>query len=281
MNRRRKNRMKSAFMLALALAAGIIFLFPLLWMVRGSFLPDEQVIRRIESAGDFLPTTVNFQNYIDVFHRVDFINTLYVSGAFCGVIMVVGLFVNAMCGYAFARLTFFGRDFMFGIVVALVIIPFEALAVPLFIMLGMKLQLVNTLPGLFLPYLAKAFNVFFMRQYYLSFPRELEEAAKVEGATWYRIFFQIALPASMPALATCAVLDFTLHWSEYLWPLIMTNKPEYETVQVGLGHFYTLPPIQWGDIMAYSMMATLPVLLVFAFCQRYLVLSLTTSGLKG
>ena len=274
-------RVMSILKWMVVLAVGLIFLFPLLWMLRGSFLPDDEVIRQIESVSDFLPTSVNFDNYVDVFQRVDFLNTLFVSLAFCSVVMAVGLLINSACGYAFARLDFAGRDILFGVVVALVIIPFEAIAVPLFTFLGVKCQLINTLPGLFLPYLAKAFNIYFLRQYFLSFPRELEEAAKVEGASWYRIFFQVALPTAGPALATCAVLDFTIHWSEYLWPLIMTNRPEYETVQVGLGHFYTLPPIQWGDIMAYSVMATIPIMLVFVFCQRYMVLSFTTSGLKG
>jgi multiple sugar transport system permease protein/fructooligosaccharide transport system permease protein len=165
-------------------------------------------------------------------------------------------------------------------VVALIIIPFEALAIPLFLMVGVKWQLLNTLPGLFLPYLAKAFNIFFMRQYFLSLPVELEEAARVEGASWFRIFFSIALPSAVPALVTCAVLDFVFHWSEYLWPLIITNKTEFETIQIGLGHFYTLPPIQWGDIMAYSVMATVPMLLIFIFFQRYLVASLASTGIK-
>jgi multiple sugar transport system permease protein/fructooligosaccharide transport system permease protein len=203
-----------------------------------------------------------------------------VSFLFTGAIVITGLFINSACGYAFARLQLPGNRLVFTAIAALIIIPFEALALPLFLVVGVKWRLMNTLPGLFLPYLAKAFNIFFMRQYFLSLPRDLEEAARVEGASWLRVFFFVALPLAKPALATCAILDFITHWSEYLWPLIITNKVDFETVQVGLGHFYTLPPIQWGDIMAYSVMATIPMVIIFIFFQRYLVLSMFTTGLK-
>lgn len=273
-------RIKSAIALTAALAAGLAFVFPLLWMLNASFLPDSEVIREIDSISQFIPSSLNLQNYRDVFHRVGFLRTTFVSLVFTGVIAIAGLFINAACGYAFARLRIPFGNLVFALVAALIIIPFEALALPLFLMLGSGLGMMNTLPGLFLPYLAKAFNIFLMRQYFLSLPRDIEEAARVEGASWFRIFFTVALPLAKPALATCAVLDFITHWSEYLWPLIMTNKPEYETIQVGLGRFYTLPPIQWGDIMAYSVLATIPMVIVFIFCQRYLVLSMATSGIK-
>lgn len=264
----------------LALTAGLLFIFPLLWMLNASFLPDSEVIREIDSVSRFIPTDINLRNYRNVFQRVGFLRTTFVSLMFTGVIAISGLLLNSACGYAFARLRIPFGNLVFTLVAALIIIPFEALALPLFLMIGSGFGLMNTLPGLFLPYLAKAFNIFLMRQYFLSMPRDIEEAARVEGASWFRIFFTIALPLAKPALATCAALDFIMHWSEYLWPLIMTNRPEYETIQVGLGRFYTLPPIQWGAIMAYSVMATVPMIIVFVFCQRWLTLSMATTGMK-
>ncbi|MCA1807872.1 MAG: carbohydrate ABC transporter permease [Kiritimatiellia bacterium] len=274
------SRLRQIAACVLALLGGLVFLFPLLWMLRSSLLPHDQVLRALTAWRQLLPWPPRWENYAEVFRRVAFARTLLVSLGFTGVIVVVGMVINAACAYAFARLRLPGGDLLFAVVAALIIIPFEALALPLFIMLGVHGGLMNSLPGLFLPYLAKAFNIFLIRQYFLSLPAELEEAARVEGASWFRIFFQVALPLAKPVLAACAVLDFMLHWSEYLWPLIMTNRPDFETIQLGLGHFYTLPPIQWGGIMAYSVMATLPMMLVFAFFQRYLVLSMATAGLK-
>ena len=273
--------MKKNIILIVAILTGFGFLLPLWWMLRASFLPDTEVVQSIPSILSLFSFDLRLQNYHDVFRRVSLFRTLFVSFAFCSVIVIAGLFINSACGFAFARLQFPGSKALFIIVSSLIIIPFEAISIPLFLLLGVKLNLMNSLPGLFLPYLAKAFNIYYLRQFYLSLPHELEEAARVEGASWVRIYFQIALPLSKPALATCAILDFTAHWSEYFWPLIMTNKPEYETIQVGLAHFYTLPPIQWGDIMAYSVMATIPMIIIFTFFQRYLVLSSATSGIKA
>ena len=264
-----------------ALTAAAAFLLPLLWMVLASFMPDEAVMAGAVSLGELVPRRLTLSNYGDVFRRVAFLRHVGVSLGFTLTVVGVGLFVNSACGFAFARLEMPGREWLFAGVTALIVIPFEALAIPLFLLVGVDWGLMNTLPGLFLPYLAKAFNIYFMRQYFLSLPEELEEAARVEGATWFHVFWHVGLPLAVPALATCAVLDFITHWSEYLWPLIITNRPDMETVQVGLGHFFTLPPIQWGDIMAYSVMATLPMVLIFAFCQRYLRQSFATSGLKG
>ncbi len=271
---------KQFLLAAAALAAGAVFLFPLLWMLRSSFLPHAEVVREISSWRQFLPWPVRLENYANVFRRVHFIRTVGVSLAFSGVIVGAGLLINAACAYAFARLRVPAGGLLFSLVAALIIIPFEALAVPLFLMLGVRGGLMNTLPGLFLPYLAKAFNIFLLRQYFLGLPVELEEAARVEGASWFRIFFRVALPLAKPALAACAVLDFITHWSEYLWPLIMTNRPDFQTIQLGLGHYYTLPPIQWGEIMAYSVMATIPMVVIFVFSQRYLVLSMASAGIK-
>ena len=209
-------------------------------MLNASFLPDSEVIREIDSISQFIPSSLNLQNYRDVFHRVGFLRTTFVSLVFTGVIAIAGLFINSACGYAFARLRIPFGNLVFALWRRLSSSRLK-LALPLFLMLGSGLGMMNSLPGLFLPYLAKAFNIFLMRQYFLSLPRDIEEAARVEGASWFRIFFTVALPLAKPALATCAVLDFITHWSEYLWPLIMTNKPEYETIQVGLGRFYTCP----------------------------------------
>ncbi len=274
-------KFNKVLLLVTAILLGIIFITPLLWMVYTSLLPDEEVLHGILSIKNLFSIKLSFQNYRDVFNRVPFFNTIGLTFLFTGTIATIGLFVNSACAYAFARLPIPGGTILFTLITALIIIPFETLAIPLFLMLGVKCNLMNNFAGLFLPYCAKAFNIFFLRQYFLLLPKDLEEAARIEDASWYRIYFSIALPLAKPAIITCVILDFITHWSEYLWPLIISNKSTFETAQIGLGHFYTLPPIQWGDIMAYSVMATIPMLLIFTLFQRHIVLTNATEGLKG
>jgi ABC-type glycerol-3-phosphate transport system permease component len=272
--------MKKNFLTLLAIIIGIIYLFPILWMLHSSFLNDQIVVKEF-SFNRIFNINFTFSNYIDVFKRLPFVGIIKNTILFILPIVTIGTLINSAAGFVFARLKFKGSGIVFYLITVLVIIPFETLAIPLFLMLGVSWGMMNTIPGLFLPFMAKAFNIYFMRQYYLSLPRELEEAALVEGASWYKIFFKIALPLSLPAIATCIIIDFVFHWSEYLWPLIMTNQLEIETVQLGLGRFYTLPPIEWGDIMAYSVLSTLPVFIIFLLFQKYLVPTHLVSGIKG
>jgi multiple sugar transport system permease protein len=269
-----------ALKIILAIIIALAFLSPLILMLQSSFLPDDMVIRKVTRLSDFIDVSFIVDNYFDIFERILMVRILINSVLFILPIITLGMIINAAAGYAFARLDFKGKDFIFLILASLIIIPFESLALPLFLLIGVRMNLMNTIPGLFLPYLVKAFNIYFFRQYFYSLPKDIEEAARIEGASWYRIFFSIALPLAKPALAAVLILDFTMYWSEYLWPLIITNKVDMETIQLGLAHFYTLPPIQWGDIMAYSVVATIPMFLIFIFFQKYLISAYFTSGIK-
>jgi ABC-type glycerol-3-phosphate transport system permease component len=139
---------------------------------------------------------------------------------------------------------------------------------------------VETLLALTLPFTAKAFNIYFLRQHFLALPAELEEAAIVDGAGPLRIYWHIALPAIRPALATVVILDVLTHWSDFIWPLVVSTRAETRTVQLSLANLFTQPPVQWGDILACAVIATLPVLLLFRVAQRYIVLGHLQSGIK-
>lgn len=268
------------WMISLIVAA--LFLLPLIWMLHASFRPEASIF----TGGAFNLTSLrdlHTGNYTDAWRRASLglgllNSTLQVAG-----ILGIGLFVNSLAAFTFARMTFAGRDVLFTGVVALIILPVEVLAVPLFLTtrdLGLTGGYAPTLAALILPFSAKAFNIFFLRQHFLALPHALEEAARVDGAGSFRIYWNVALPSIRPALATVIVLDVLTHWSDFIWPLIVCTREETRTVQISLANLFTEPPIQWGAILACAVMVTLPVLLVFRLAQRHLITSHLTAGIK-
>ena len=278
---------KNAFSVSLlpwgasALAA-FLFLAPLLWMFFASFRIESTIFDT--SFSNWLsPDGWTTEHYPDAWRRAQlgqaFINSLLQVAGICS----IGLLINAMAAYAFARLYFRGRNILFALVVMLIILPIEVMAIPLFFTsrdLGLTGGYLPAMGGLIIPFLAKAFNIYFLRQHFLSVPIELEEAAAIDGASAWRQFWNISLPAIRPALATVVVLDLLFHWGDFLWPLMISTREETRTVQISLANLFTQPPIQWGDILACSVLATLPVLLLFRFLQRYIVATNSHSGIK-
>lgn len=266
----------------LSLAAALLFLAPLLWMVLAS-LREESRIFQNGLAGWFDSAGWTLTHYGDAWRRADLGRALFNSALQVLVIIGGGLVVNTAAAYAFARLTFRGRDACFAAVVMLIVLPVEVLAVPMFFTardLGLTGGYGAAMAGLTLPFLAKAFNIYFLRQHFLGVPRALEEAAVMDGAGAWRLFWNVALPAVKPALATVIVLDLLTHWGDFLWPLMIATREETRTVQLSLANLFTQPPIQWGDILACSVMATLPVILCFRLLQRHIVLTDTRTGIK-
>jgi multiple sugar transport system permease protein/fructooligosaccharide transport system permease protein len=263
-------------------ACALLFLAPLLWVAAAS-LRDSRTIFALRLDDLFSHHGWTLANYGVAFRRsalpTTFINTLLQVG----LIAALGLLVNAMAAFAFARLQFKWREPLFAAVVALIILPVEVLAVPMFFSardLGLTGGRVAALAGLSLPFVAKAFNIYFLRQHFLSLPTELEQAALLDGASVWRQFWSIALPAVRPALATVALLDVLVHWGDFLWPLLIATREDTRTIQVGLANLFTEPPIDWGAILACSVLATLPVLVLFRLFQRYIVVSDTRVGLR-
>lgn len=266
---------------ASVLVAGL-FLAPLLWMIVGSFR-EEAAIFRTDTASLANARTWTLGNYADAWRRAALGPALVVSVAQVVVIVAGGLIVNAMAAYAFARLRFRGSEALFAGVVMLIILPVEVIAVPMFFTardLGLTGGLGAAMAGLTLPFMAKAFNIYFLRQHFLAVPVQLEEAAVLDGAGVWAQFWRVALPSIKPALATVVVLDVLTHWGDFLWPLLIGTREETRTVQIGLANLFTQPPVQWGDILACAVMATLPVLLLFRWLQRYIVATQVQAGIK-
>ena len=263
--------------LAILTVAALAIAAPFLWILRGAFSPTDGELTRLPPT---LPDAPTLDNFGKVFDQVPFgtfvLNSLIVAGT----VTVAQVFTCSTAAYAFARLRFRGRDAVFAIVIASMMIPVQVTIVPLFLVMS-RLELTNTLWALILPPIFSAFGIFFLRQHLLTIPRELDEAATIDGAGHGRIYLRILLPLSAPALATLAILCFTYWWNDLLLPLVMINDTQTQTLPAGLvllaGRFSTG---SLATIAAGITMAVVPVLVVFVALQRYIVQSIAASGMK-
>jgi multiple sugar transport system permease protein len=258
----------------------LLFILPLAMMFIGSLKADQRVLLESGSLAAFLPGDISLQNYADVFRRSDFTRYFFNSLLITGCIVVCGMLVNSMAAYAFARLQWRGRDLLFNLVLALMILPFEAIAIPLFYgasILGLR----DGYSVQILPFIANAFSIYLFYSFFIGMPKELEEAARIDGASTLRTFFSIIVPNAKPAFASVAILSFLTWWGSYLWPMMVTIGPAVRPLPVAIASFFTLPPLQWGDILAFGVMMVSPVLLLFVIFQRWFVRGVASSAIKG
>jgi len=287
----RDNRLSGVLVMALRVVLCLVFGLPLVFMIVSSFKPDTQIFADLASWSAFLPVgDVSLANYTGLMDRVPFV-TFMVNSVFISVCTVVlGLLVNSMAAFALSRIEFRGQKVVLGIVLATLIVPFETMALPL-------LWWVNTIPYFdgsqgwldtyavqIIPFLANAFSIYLFYQYFDSIPKELDEAATVDGAGWFRIYRSIVMPLSGPAVATVAILTFLPAWNSYLWPLMVVQSESLRPVMVGIDYFKQATGSSgtaWGQIMAYATMITVPVLALFIGFQRAFINSIASSGVKG
>jgi multiple sugar transport system permease protein len=277
--RRQRRQMIVAYGVLVALAA--FFLFPIAFMIAGSFKADAAVIADSGSLRAFLPSPfVGLDNYASAIERANFWTSFRNSVIISGFIVGGGLLVNSLFGYALARLPFRGKGLLLAIVVALIIVPFETLAVPLLLIMA-ELRWTDTLHAQILPFLAQPLYIFLFYSFFLGLPKELEEAARIDGAGAATIFFRIAAPLAKPAYAAAGILMFLYSWGQFLWPVMVTRTIDARPLPVGIAEFLGQPPRDWGDIMAYAALMVIPLLIVFVLFQRQFVRGVATSGLKG
>ena len=255
----------------------LVMVVPMIWMLITSF---ETLNETRHFPPILIPSGIRWQNYTAVLQQAPFarwfLNTLIVT-----VVVVAGnLLFCSLAGYAFARIKFFGRDVVFILVLATLMIPFQVIIIPTFLIVR-KLGLIDTLGALIVPNLAGAFGIFLLRQFFRSLPIELEEAARIDGATRLGILFKIVLPLSGPVLATVAVMTFLWTWNDFLWPLVTLYSPNNMTLQLGLTTFQGAHQTNTHLLMAANVMSMLPVLLLFFAAQRFFIRGIATSGLKG
>ena len=261
-------RMVRPVQLALYLAGSILAFMtvaPLLWMVSMSLKGQDEVF-----ATNLVPRHPTFANFVYVFTQVNFIRYLWNSFFVSAVVTVVALFFHSMAGYALARLRFPGRDVIFLSMFATFLISQPVIIVPLFI-LARALGLLDSYAGLIIPSIFNAFGIFLLRQFYLAVPRELEEAALIDGAGHFRIYWSIVLPLSRPILSSLAILFFLANWNSFLWPLTITTNQDLWMVQVAIASFRQQYTGSWNYVMAASTVVALPTLAIFVVFQKRMI----------
>jgi len=265
----------------LALSVGaLLWIAPILVMLVASLKPDGLVLPEAGTLRALVPTDASLQNYEDVFRRVPFSRILLNSVVINGAIVAGGLVVNSTAAYALARMRWPGRRVALAVVLALLVLPFEAIAVPLFYqttMIGWRDDYLVQI----VPFLASALSIYLFYTFFLGFPVELEDAARMDGAGPWRIFLEIVVPQARSVFATVAIVTFLLHWGMYLWPLLVTNGPEVRPLPLGIAAFRSLPPLQWGDIMAFAVLMVAPVVVAFLALQRWFVRGVAMTGVRG
>ncbi|WP_354248642.1 carbohydrate ABC transporter permease [Arthrobacter sp. UYEF20] len=263
-------------------------------MFVSSLKPDQQIFGDLSSIAAFLPVgNLSLDNYGAVFDRVPAARFLINSIGISAVTVILGVLINSLAAFALSRMRVRGKGIILTLIIATLIVPFETLALPLVWWVnqlpwldinGFSLSLttgwLDTYHVQIIPFVANAFSIYLFHQYFESIPNELDEAARVDGAGWFKIYRQIVMPLSGPAIATVSILTFLPAWNSYLWPLMVVQSEELRPVMIGVQYFFQLN-VSWGEVMAYSSMITLPVVALFIAFQRSFVNSIASSGVKG
>lgn len=266
---------KGLFYLAVYTLA-FITVAPFLWMILTALKDINEIF---VYPPKWFPSRIHFDNFVNAFQATHF-DRYYLNSIFVAVAVTLGqLFTCSLAAFAFARLRFWGRDVLFYIFLGTMMIPFQVTMIPSFMVLHW-LGWIDSYQALIVPGLASAFGTFLLRQFFLTIPRDLEEAAYIDGCSRIRVLWQIIIPLSKPALATLAIFTFMGVFNDFIWALIVINSEEMRTVQLGLAVFRDQYMTQWELLMAGSVMATIPILIVFFFGQKYFIQGITLSGLK-
>jgi multiple sugar transport system permease protein len=269
--------LRRALVYTLLVAISLLFFVPFIWTVTTSFktLPDSVGV-------NLLPHEWVTDAWSTIWNQYDF--GLYIRNSFFLAVVVVSanILLAGLGGYAFARLRFPGRELLFWCVLATLMVPDQLRLIPVFVMLT-NWHLIASFSGYILINLVTATNLFFMRQYFLTIPKDFEEAAKLDGAGHFKIFWKVMLPLAGPAIAALTILQFQGTWNDFFWPLIIFGQgtPHLYTVQLGLAQLVLTYQTNWPALMAGSVIAILPILVVFLIFQRYFIAGITAAGVKG
>ncbi|MDT9184716.1 carbohydrate ABC transporter permease [Limnospira sp. PMC 289.06] len=266
----------ATYMVLIAIA--IAMLFPLFWLVGTAFKSPTENIFQVPP--QFIPREPTFGNFVRVWQTNPFGRYLFNSTLVAVLTVGLNLLFCSLAAYPLARLNFWGRDFLLSAIVSTIMIPFQIVMIPLYI-LAVQLGLRNTYLGIIFPSLASAFGIFLLRQAFMGVPKELEEAARIDGCSELGIWWHIMIPSVRPALMTLAIFVFIGSWSDFLWPLIVVDRPEYYTIPLGVANLAGTFSLDWRIVAAGSVISIAPVLLLFLIVQRYIVPTDTATGVKG
>lgn len=274
--RSRRNALSTGVTVVLLAIVSVMFLMPFVWMATTSFRTQGDLSSAPLS---LLPQAFTLENYVHVWERIPFGRQLMNTVLFAGVVTAVSVVLDSMAGYAFARFDFPGKNILFVVVLITLMVPIQVTFIPLYSLL-VDLGWVNTFHGLIIPRVADAFGIFFFRQFFLGLPKDLEDAARIDGAGEARIFAQIMLPLASPAVLTIAMFNLIANWNDLLWPLMVTTTPDMQTLPAGLALFRGEHVTDYGLLMAGSVLALLPMVVAFLFVQRRFIEGIATSGMK-
>lgn len=255
----------------------VIILYPFLWMLCSSFKTEADIMSWPPKLFWREFTT---EAYESIWQRIPFMRYYGNTLLFAGGVTVISLALDTMAGYAFARLQFKGKNVLFALVLATLMIPFQVIMIPLFYEM-FKLNLLNTFVGLILPRATNAFGIFMMRQFFVSLPKGLEEAARLDGCGEFKIFTSIMLPLCKPAVISLAIFHFMYNWNDLLYPLILTTRTEMRTLPAGLATFMGTHVIEHNVLMAGGVLTILPIFIAYCFAQKYFVQGIAMTGMKG
>ncbi|MDM5298297.1 carbohydrate ABC transporter permease [Bacillus pumilus] len=258
----------------------LLFIFPLFWMIASSMKPEAEVYHHMNSIKAFLPSFdpsnwfISYKQVLSRFHLLGYI----VNSLIYGLCVATGsVIINGMAGYAFAKLNFNGKRVLFGLLLALLIVPLETILISQFTIVQ-KLGLVDTRLAVILPVLAGAFNIYLFRNFFMAIPAEIIESAKLDGANTWQIFLRIMLPMSKPAVATVGTLAFIGSWNDYIWPLmVLTDKSKFP-IQVAITAINSTEPVYTNQVMAVLTISTIPLILIYIVAQRYILEGIGGSG---
>jgi multiple sugar transport system permease protein len=274
----------------LLIVLGLVFVLPIVFMIVSSLKPDIQLLQDTSSLRAFLPVgDISTENYSAAFERAPIplfvFNSVFVTATTVG----IGLVVNSMAAFSFALLRWRARNTILSVIVATFIVPFETIAVPLLLFVnvlpwigpeGITQGWLNSYHVQIIPWIASSFQIFLFYQFFKDLPFDLIEAARIDGANSFQIYWRVIMPISGPVIATAAILRVLDMWNQYIWPLMVVQSEQYRPVMVGLQYFFQLN-IAWGEVMAYLSTITIPVLIVYLLLQRAFIESIASTGVKG
>ncbi len=259
------------------LSGAVVMIFPFYWGFSTSFRSMREIFRNPFALFPHHPT---LKNYVALFSQIPFARYLFNSFVVASLTTILQITTAVLSAYAFSRMDFKGKKIIFYVVLATIMIPSQLLMIPQYLVVA-HLGWINTYQALIIPYAATAVSTFFLRQYFLTIPHELEDAAVIDGCNTFQILTKIVLPLSKSPILTIAIFSFMWSWNGYFWPLLVINEPQMRTVQLGLAVFRTQGGFQWGEFMAGTVVATLPILVFYFLAQKRFVKSITLTGLKG
>ena len=278
------NKLTNSISHIILIFVSILSVFPFLWLLSTSFKGISEDIFAYPPT--LIPQIWTLKNYIGVWHQIDFMRYFYNSMIVAGLTVFLNLILSSLAGYPLARMDFKGKKIIFFSILATIMIPFQAIMLPVYI-ITLKLNLIDSVNnylgylGLVMPFAVSAFGIFLMRQAFLKIPREMDEAAIIDGCNSFQLFFKILLPMIKPTLAVLAVFTFIGSWGEFLWPSIVLTKESMYTLPVGINNLQGLFSANWRYIAVGSVISTIPIIIFFLAMQRYFISGENDGAIKG